>query len=294
MSGKHGWTCAACTFEHQFPGTRCVMCQSLRTTKEQMIDFIKGKPIPESSKVNSALSTKKKLDNTKATAVKTNQPPPDEADEPTNDLVKQPSVKVFFTGQNSSGDLMGQNSRNPYSLKGSNSKNMSNAENPQRNNHDRSTDSRASNSGQVTADSRKRSAAQSNQMSIRPSNNALEGRPKKGQKIGLLPMPQRSHSGQPTDRQLKQRVESLSYVPGPVAFDRSALSEWIYPINPAYARRDYQVEISEAALFENTLVSLPTGLGKTMIAAVVLYNYYRWFPRGKLIFCAPTLPLVRQ
>ena len=31
-----------------------------------------------------------------------------------------------------------------------------------------------------------------------------------------------------------------------------------------------------------------------MIAAVVMYNYYRWFPAGKVIFCAPTLPLVNQ
>lgn len=44
----------------------------------------------------------------------------------------------------------------------------------------------------------------------------------------------------------------------------------------------------------NTLVSLPTGLGKTLIAAVVMYNYYRWFPTGKVIFCAPTRPLVTQ
>lgn len=36
------------------------------------------------------------------------------------------------------------------------------------------------------------------------------------------------------------------------------------------------------------------GLGKTFIAAVVMYNYYRWFPLGKLIFMAPTKPLVAQ
>ena len=34
---------------------------------------------------------------------------------------------------------------------------------------------------------------------------------------------------------------------------------------------------------QNTLVSLPTGLGKTLIAAVVMYNYYRWFPTGKVV-----------
>jgi Fanconi anemia group M protein len=41
-------------------------------------------------------------------------------------------------------------------------------------------------------------------------------------------------------------------------------------------------------------VSLPTGLGKTLIAAVVMYNYYRWFPEGKIVFLAPTRPLVSQ
>lgn len=48
------------------------------------------------------------------------------------------------------------------------------------------------------------------------------------------------------------------------------------------------------ALFKNTLVVLPTGLGKTFIAAVVMYNIYRWFPNGKVVFMAPTKPLVAQ
>lgn len=45
--------------------------------------------------------------------------------------------------------------------------------------------------------------------------------------------------------------------------------------------RDYQLAITKTALFSNTLVALPTGLGKTLIAAVVMYNYFRWFPEGK-------------
>ena len=39
---------------------------------------------------------------------------------------------------------------------------------------------------------------------------------------------------------------------------------------------------------------LPTGLGKTLIAAVVMYNYYMWFPDGQVVFLAPTRPLVSQ
>ncbi|XP_015346636.1 Fanconi anemia group M protein isoform X1 [Marmota marmota marmota] len=75
-------------------------------------------------------------------------------------------------------------------------------------------------------------------------------------------------------------------------FCTSAGALWIYPTN--YPVRDYQLRISRTALFCNTLVCLPTGLGKTFIAAVVMYNFYRWFPSGKVVFMAPTKPLVTQ
>ncbi len=52
--------------------------------------------------------------------------------------------------------------------------------------------------------------------------------------------------------------------------------------------RKYQYDIVRSCLFDNTLVSLPTGLGKTFIAAVVMYNFYRWYPTGKVVFMAPT------
>eukprot|EP01046_Picozoa_sp_COSAG06_P080677 COSAG06_NODE_27927_length_584_cov_0.550515_1_plen_131_part_01 len=41
-------------------------------------------------------------------------------------------------------------------------------------------------------------------------------------------------------------------------------------------------------------MSLPTGTGKTLIAAVVMYNFNRWFERGKIVFLAPTRPFVSQ
>lgn len=75
-------------------------------------------------------------------------------------------------------------------------------------------------------------------------------------------------------------------------FDSSSAKVWIYPTN--YPIRNYQLKISEAALFQNTLVCLPTGLGKTFIASVVMYNFYRWYPSGKIVFMAPTKPLVAQ
>ncbi|NXN25240.1 FANCM protein, partial [Nycticryphes semicollaris] len=75
-------------------------------------------------------------------------------------------------------------------------------------------------------------------------------------------------------------------------FCSAAGSIWIYPTN--YPVRGYQVRMAHAALLANTLVCLPTGLGKTFVAAVVMYNFYRWFPSGKVLFLAPTKPLVAQ
>ena len=57
---------------------------------------------------------------------------------------------------------------------------------------------------------------------------------------------------------------------------RFAAQSWVYP--SGIAEREYQVAIVEQALLNNTLVCLPTGLGKTFIAAVVMYNFFRWFP----------------
>ncbi|XP_061362869.1 DEAD-box ATP-dependent RNA helicase FANCM, partial [Gastrolobium bilobum] len=74
--------------------------------------------------------------------------------------------------------------------------------------------------------------------------------------------------------------------------DAEAAKTWIYPVNVPL--RDYQFAITQSALFSNTLVALPTGLGKTLIAAVVMYNYFRWFPQGKIVFAAPSRPLVMQ
>ncbi|XP_014112912.1 PREDICTED: Fanconi anemia group M protein [Pseudopodoces humilis] len=81
--------------------------------------------------------------------------------------------------------------------------------------------------------------------------------------------------------------------PGPLrGFSEAAGAIWIYPTNLPV--RPYQERMAGAALLANTLVCLPTGLGKTFVAAVVMYNFYRWFPSGKVLFLAPTKPLVAQ
>ncbi|EST10139.1 Helicase, C-terminal [Kalmanozyma brasiliensis GHG001] len=74
--------------------------------------------------------------------------------------------------------------------------------------------------------------------------------------------------------------------------DLEAAKTWIYPTN--MERRDYQYNIVQKALFNNVLAALPTGLGKTFIAAVVILNFFRWFPEGKILFLAPSRPLVDQ
>ena len=55
-----------------------------------------------------------------------------------------------------------------------------------------------------------------------------------------------------------------------------AAAHWVYP--EGVPEREYQISAIASALMRNTLVCLPTGLGKTLIAAVVMHNFTRWFP----------------
>ncbi|GAB1311136.1 3'-5' DNA helicase [Madurella fahalii] len=71
------------------------------------------------------------------------------------------------------------------------------------------------------------------------------------------------------------------------------LATWVYPLNLGPIR-DYQFSIVKNGLFNNTLVALPTGLGKTFIAATIMLNYFRWTRRAKIVFVAPTKPLASQ
>ncbi|KAI9260769.1 hypothetical protein BDA99DRAFT_483341 [Phascolomyces articulosus] len=101
-----------------------------------------------------------------------------------------------------------------------------------------------------------------------------------------------------TSTRLEDESPPLAPAPPPLTmqcshiFDADALPTYLYPVN--YPIRLYQWNIVKKSLFNNTLVALPTGLGKTFIAAVVMYNYWRWFPQSKIVFMAPTRPLVTQ
>ena len=59
-------------------------------------------------------------------------------------------------------------------------------------------------------------------------------------------------------------------------------------------RRAYQETVAENALRGNTLVSIPTGLGKSLIAALVAAKRLEQYPDRHVVVLAPTRPLVEQ
>lgn len=58
--------------------------------------------------------------------------------------------------------------------------------------------------------------------------------------------------------------------------------------------RDYQVNLAEAASKESTMVVLSTGLGKTIIAALLAAKRLTKYPDSKVLFLAPSRPLANQ
>ncbi|KAL9595874.1 MAG: hypothetical protein Q9219_006179 [cf. Caloplaca sp. 3 TL-2023] len=75
--------------------------------------------------------------------------------------------------------------------------------------------------------------------------------------------------------------------------DTEAMQTWVYPINLGKIR-SYQYSIVASGLYHNMLVALPTGLGKTFIAATIMLNWFRWTIDSQIVFVAPTKPLVSQ
>ena len=59
--------------------------------------------------------------------------------------------------------------------------------------------------------------------------------------------------------------------------------------------REYQINIAEKCVNKNSVVVLPTGLGKTIIAVLVAKKTISIFPKNsKIIILAPTRPLINQ
>lgn len=65
-------------------------------------------------------------------------------------------------------------------------------------------------------------------------------------------------------------------------------------LNQDFKPRLYQETIFDSSTKSNTLVILPTGLGKTAIAAMLIAHRLENYKDSKILFLAPTKPLVQQ
>ena len=61
-----------------------------------------------------------------------------------------------------------------------------------------------------------------------------------------------------------------------------------------FTPRIYQETIFATAQKKNTLVVLPTGLGKTAIALLLTAQRLKQYPQSKILFLVPTKPLAEQ
>lgn len=303
MSGAGGWNCATCTFYHHAPGNRCAMCQEPRVTKAQMRDFIQGKPIPDDSATSpnrrrrSQTQQASKQATLKTSSTTTTQPTTGGKENTattttttTTTITSGGSQTVAKTAPphppaqaTSSQPRANTVRRNPY-LKNKPSSTMTTEKSVITNTHSHTPKPPPVQNG-----------ANSSHGPVRPQQ--YHQRTLDGRTLPLPPLPTNKTTakvGGNAKKPPRPTMRKIPYQPGPVPVCTEAALEWIYPNDPNYPKRNYQFLMTQTALFHNTLVALPTGLGKTLIAAVVLYNYYRWFPTGKVIFMAPTLPLVTQ
>ncbi|KAK5120352.1 hypothetical protein LTR85_006291 [Meristemomyces frigidus] len=107
------------------------------------------------------------------------------------------------------------------------------------------------------------------------------------------PATQDISASQATKKKHAWPLKSRDEPPTHHKLEGKAMETWVYPTNLGTIR-DYQYNIVSRSLFHNTLVALPTGLGKTFIAATVMLNYYRWTTNAQIVFMAPTKPLIAQ
>ncbi|MBM3897605.1 MAG: DEAD/DEAH box helicase [Thaumarchaeota archaeon] len=59
-------------------------------------------------------------------------------------------------------------------------------------------------------------------------------------------------------------------------------------------RREYQIEIASKCSAVNSMVVLPTGLGKTAVSLLVIANQLQKYPKKRCVILAPTRVLVHQ
>lgn len=111
--------------------------------------------------------------------------------------------------------------------------------------------------------------------------------------FGLAARAEESSTQSQPNRNRAFRADLPPEAPSHHELNSNAMNTWVYPTNLG-PTRDYQFSIVKNGLFNNVLVALPTGLGKTFIAATIMLNYYRWTKQAKIVFMAPTKPLVAQ
>src|SRR3989344_4622297 len=61
-----------------------------------------------------------------------------------------------------------------------------------------------------------------------------------------------------------------------------------------FVPRSYQLSILKTCLEKNTLVVLPTGIGKTFVSLLLAKERLNKFPGSKVLITAPTKPLCSQ
>ena len=61
-----------------------------------------------------------------------------------------------------------------------------------------------------------------------------------------------------------------------------------------FSPRQYQLSIFNSCKEKNSLVILPTGIGKTGIALLLAIHRLNIFPESKILLCSPTKPLCKQ
>ena len=86
----------------------------------------------------------------------------------------------------------------------------------------------------------------------------------------------------------------LSTNPAHSLLKMTAYTEQLFIRKNTIEKRAYQEVMVNSAIKSNSLVVLPTGLGKTPIAALVCAHRLEKFPEKKILFLAPTKPLAEQ
>ena len=143
------------------------------------------------------------------------------------------------------------------------------AQPPSHQNHDRKNCSFGKNNDNIQQNSRvlnHPSSTSSKTTASRPNDGMRSTRQ---QKLTISSTRNQSNSNVVVERNITFR----QYQEGPVSHAGGDITKtWIYPKSEKYAEREYQLLISQSSILQNTLVSLPTGLGKTLIAAVGEYR----------------------